>query len=89
MFAYLKKEGCKIIGRKDFIYEIPQPINEGAPKFRLGSSFMVFDLMTTGRCRAHRPGKVSAKKLYGPNPVFVQVLFQGFRKNLTPDFNRP
>ena len=29
------------------------------------------------------------KKLYGPNPVFVQVLFQGFRKNLKPDFNRP
>ena len=34
-------------------------INEGAPKFRLGSSFMVFDLMTTGLCRAHRTGKVT------------------------------
>jgi hypothetical protein len=28
MFAYLKKEGCKIIGRKDLIYEILQPTNQ-------------------------------------------------------------
>ena len=28
MFAYLKKEGCKIKGRKDFFKEIIQPTNE-------------------------------------------------------------
>ena len=38
---------------------------------------------------ARQTGDLLAKKLYGPNPVFVQVLFQGFRKNLKPDFNRP
>ena len=29
------------------------------------------------------------KKIYDPNQIFVQVLFQGFRKNLKPDHNRP
>ena len=28
MCAYLKKEGFKILGRKDFIYEILQPTNK-------------------------------------------------------------
>ena len=29
MFAYIKIEGFKIIGRKDFIYEILQPTTKG------------------------------------------------------------
>ena len=58
-----------------------------------GLSFVPVPLLAAQRELNVRPplfmAQYGAKILYGPNPVFVQVLFRGFRKNLKPDFNRP